>query len=603
MAFKGVGIDFFTRFDAKGLNKGRKDIDKFTSGVKKFGAAIGLAFSTGAIIAFGKSSVKAFVADDKAAKSLAQTLKNTGNAMQTMGVEKTIAALQKQTGVLDDFLRPAFQTLLTATGDVSKSTQGLTIALDVVAGTGADVESVVKSIAKAYTGNTAALGKLVPGIDKAVLASKDLNKINQELTRLFGGQANTAAKSYAGQLAILNAAAADAKETIGKGLVTAIQLLADGHSLDKATAKMDTLAQTVADITVGLADAISKLGVLEGSGSKLNRFAFFGPVLGPIISSLEKGGQTIRANKAAGASVLDPSGLMAQDKANKILEAKRIKEAAALRALENKGILDKLKATADQKTLDDLKKKLDTERISLTYAMSQATDEATRLQLKSQLDLLDGNARAAAEDIKRMEELAAAKEAAEKRMQERTDLTAKAFDDLNIKSTNLIKSIDPLTTAFDNLKINTNNFSQALLDAIKAQNEGERHGAAGVVVPGGIITNTPQNIPVGGGRGSENSGGGISGNSGGTGTGGGGGLGSFSLKGNDPVNEVIDVVDYWAEQTRLTLAAMAENIANTPIALQIYGDLNDYGFQYAVQRANQANARDGVSIAGSSSTE
>jgi hypothetical protein len=130
----------------------------------------------------------------------------------------------------------------------------------------------------------------------------------------------------------------------------------------------------------------------------------------------------------------DPKSAMRQ-------QAKRIKEAAALRALENKGILDKLKATADQKTLDDLKKKLDTERISLTYAMSQATDEATRLQLKGQLDLLDGNARAAAEDIKRMEELAAAKEAAEKRMQERTDLTAKAFDDLNIESTNLIKSI------------------------------------------------------------------------------------------------------------------------------------------------------------------
>ena len=147
-------------------------------------------------------------------------------------------------------------------------------------------------------------------------------------------------------------------------------------------------------------------------------------------------------------------------------------------------------------------------------------------------------------------------------------------------------------------QINTNNFSQALLDAIKAQNEGERHGAAGVFVPGGIITNTPQNIPVGGGSGSENSGGGISGNSGGT-----GGLDSFSIKANGSVDEVIDIVDYWAEQTRLTLAAMAENIANTPIELQIYGDLNDYGFQYAVQRANQANARDGVSIAGSSSTE
>ena len=102
---------------------------------------------------------------------------------------------------------------------------------------------------------------------------------------------------------------------------------------------------------------------------------------------------------------------------------------------------------------------------------------------------------------------------------------------------------------------------------------------------------------MGGGSGSENSGGGISGG------GGTGGNSSFSIKANNPVNEVIDIVDYWAEQTRLTLAAMAENIANTPIELQIYGDLNDYGFQYAVQRANQANARDGVSIAGSSSTE
>ena len=607
MAFKGVGIDFFTRFDSKALNKGRKDIDKFTSGVKKFGAAIGLAFSTQAIIAFGKSSVKAFVADDKAAKSLAQTLKNTGNAMQTMGVEKTIAALQKQTGVLDDFLRPAFQTLLTATGDVSKSTQGLTIALDVVAGTGADVESVVKSIAKAYTGNTAALAKLVPGIDKAVLASKDLNKINQELTRLFGGQADTAAKSYAGQLLILEAAAADAKETIGKGLVDAITILGDSDGIKTLTTQMESLAKSTADFTVGLALFLDKYGWAiggsgKGGGAALSDLVELIPVagayLGPMFRNFESAGAKSTANKAAGASVLNPAGLMAQDKANKILEAKRIKEAAALRALENKGILDKLKATADQKTLDDLKKKLDTERISLTYAMSQATDEATRLQLKGQLDLLDGNARAAAEDIKRMEELAAAKEAAEKRMQERTDLTAKAFEDLNIKSTNLIKSIDPLTTAFDNLKINTNNFSQALLDAIKAQNEGERHGAAGVFVPGGIITNTPQNIPVGGGSGSENSGGGISGNSGGT-----GGLDSFSIKANGSVDEVIDIVDYWAEQTRLTLAAMAENIANTPIELQIYGDLNDYGFQYAVQRANQANARDGVSIAGSSSTE
>ena len=309
-------VSAVAKYDGKGLDKGKKHISSFDKSIKKLGKTLVGLYSVSKLAQFGKASVKAFLADDKAAAALGKTLDNTGNSFAKVGVEKFIQSLQRQTGVLDDQLRPAFQQLLVATGSVTKAQDGLNVALDVAAGTSSDVESVTKAISKAYAGNTTALTKLIPGIDKAVLASKDLNAINKELTRLFGGQAAVAAGTYAGQLNILNASAADAKETIGKGLVTAIELLSKGQSLDKATSKMDALAKSIADVTVGLADAISKLEKNLG-GARLQDL-FFSPFLTPIVGALQKGGKTIAANKAAGAPVLDPKQLIAQDKLQRL---------------------------------------------------------------------------------------------------------------------------------------------------------------------------------------------------------------------------------------------------------------------------------------------
>ena len=385
-------VSAVTKYDGKGLAKGRKDINAFQKTVNNLAKTFVGLYSATKLAQFGKSSVKAFLADDKAAKALGKTLDNTGNSFAKVGVEKFIASLQKQTGVLDDFLRPAFQQLLVATGSVTKAQEGLSVALDVANGTSSDVVTTSKAISKAYAGNTTALAKLIPGIDKAVLASKDLNAINKELTRLFGGQAAVAAGTYAGQLDILKASAADAKETIGKGLVTAIELLANGQSLDKATSKMDTLAQSIADITVGLADAISKLGVLEGNSAKLNRFAFFGPVLGPIVSSLEKGGQTVRANKAANAPVLDPKQLIAQDKAAK---AKVVLDKKALDAAKKLAVLTK-KAEMDKLALKKAGSTFDLAQIQIQAALKYGIDNETRLRLLLQKALLDEDVAAAA---------------------------------------------------------------------------------------------------------------------------------------------------------------------------------------------------------------
>ena len=404
-------VSAVTKYDGKGLAKGRKDINAFQKTVGNLAKSfIGL-YSATKLAQFGKSSIKAFLADDKAAKSLGKTLDNTGNSFAKVGVEKFIQSLQRQTGVLDDQLRPAFQQLLVATGSVTKAQEGLSVALDVAAGTSSDVESVTKAISKAYAGNTTALTKLIPGIDKAVLASKDLNAINKELTRLFGGQAAVAAGTYAGQLDILKASAADAKETIGKGLVTAIELLANGQSLNKATSKMDDLAKSIADVTVGLADAISKLEKNLG-GARLQDL-FFSPILTPIVGALQKGGRTIAANKAAGAPVLDPKQLIAQDKAAK---AKGVSDKKALDAAKKLAALTK-KAEMDKLALKKAGSVFDLAQIQIQAALKYGIDNETRLRLLLQKALLD-------EDVAAAAKLQAALIANEAKTKELADLLA-----------------------------------------------------------------------------------------------------------------------------------------------------------------------------------
>ena len=71
------------------------------------------------------NAVKAFAEDDKAARVLGKTLDNLGLGFgeNALAVNNYISGLEKQTGVLDDELRPAMDRLLRATGDITKSQQ------------------------------------------------------------------------------------------------------------------------------------------------------------------------------------------------------------------------------------------------------------------------------------------------------------------------------------------------------------------------------------------------------------------------------------------------------------------------------------------------
>jgi len=199
--------------------------EKMSAGLKK--AALPAAAALGAIGYAAIGATKAAMEDAAAQDALAGQLERTAHATkgQVSAAEDYISALSLQTGIADDELRPALGKLAAATHDVAKGQELLGLAVDISAQSGEDLGTVSDALAKGYLGQTRALGKLVPGVDKATLASKDMTKITAELADLTGGAASQAAKTAAGQYKIFQVQMSELQEAIGAGLIPVVKAL------------------------------------------------------------------------------------------------------------------------------------------------------------------------------------------------------------------------------------------------------------------------------------------------------------------------------------------------------------------------------------------
>jgi hypothetical protein len=376
-------VSAVSTFDNKGLKKGQKEIGAFDKTLKSLGKTFAGVFGAQKLLQFSKNAVNAFMADEKAAKALELQLKNTGFAFSAPAVEYYIGNLQKATGVLDDELRPAFQQLLTVTGSVTQSQDALATALNISAATGKSLTEVSAALTRGFSGNTTGLSRLGAGISKATLKTGNMEKIMAELNQKFAGQSAARLDTYAGKMDLLKVASADASEIIGKGLLDSLQLLAKDNSIEELSTAMTDLATDIADATYGMALLISKtkefLG-LQGTSKNLGGPLSFIPVLGPYLETLAKAGNKERNKPTSNFTYsLGTSSTKDIERANKLL-----KESNKLRSDE----ISKLKAKSE---VDKLKDKFDIERIGLTLALNQATDEETKLRLKAQLAILDNN--------------------------------------------------------------------------------------------------------------------------------------------------------------------------------------------------------------------
>lgn len=261
-------INIGSKFDAKGFKQAETALAKLNKTTKSVAAGFGLAFGARVIGQYGKASVAAFMADEKAAKSLTVALGNLNQSFADPIVKEYISSIESQYGILDDFLRPAYQKLLQTTGSYIDAQTLLKTALDLSAASGLDVASVAADISKAYAGNTRGLMKYNLGLSKTELQQMSFNDIMKQAATVTGGQATAALDTYAGKMGLLQVAAANASETIGKGLVQALSELGGADGLPKTIKMIEALSSGISDAIIGFGRLIHIAGMFLGGTTK-----------------------------------------------------------------------------------------------------------------------------------------------------------------------------------------------------------------------------------------------------------------------------------------------------------------------------------------------
>lgn len=210
-----------------GLKKANQQVTSSQSGIAaafdkvKVAAAAAAAAAGAYAIKLAVDGVKAAIEDTAAQERLANALRNTTAASdaQIRSVEEQVLQLSLATGVADDQLRPAFQRLATATGDLGQSQNLLNLALDISAATGKNVESVTNALGRAYEGSTTALTRLGIGLSAAEIETLGLEGAIVQLSQTFGGAAAVQAETLQGQIQRLKVSFDETKESIGAALL------------------------------------------------------------------------------------------------------------------------------------------------------------------------------------------------------------------------------------------------------------------------------------------------------------------------------------------------------------------------------------------------
>jgi len=349
-------VSALSTWDNSGLKKGSKEISAFDKNVKKLGKTFAKTFAGYKLLQFGKASVNAFIASEKAAAQLRTTVDNLGLSYQQPAISDYIKKLELQYGIVDENLIPGFQRLLVATKNVSEAQSIFQTAMDISAATGKDLTEVSTTLSKAYLNDTTALSRLGIGLSKAQLKGAKFVDVQKQLNATFSGQAAAAATGYVGEINKLTVAVDQSKEAIGKGLLDALKTLSGDNSINTFTNNMIKSANLIAGAFNSIARFISTL--IPGNVIKVN------------------GEWKLKSELGSDKSFQSLSSI---NLTNKTIKAR--KDELAILTASNK----------TRSEIDKLKDKFDLERIGLMTALNAASDDETKLRIKSQIAILDNN--------------------------------------------------------------------------------------------------------------------------------------------------------------------------------------------------------------------
>jgi hypothetical protein len=272
-----VIIDIAAEFTGnKAFKQAETSTEKLTKGVKKLAGAVGLAYSTKAILAYSKAAIKAFAEDEKAALRLTRAVENLGIGFANPAIADYIGKLEKSAAIADDILRPAFQGLLTTTGSLVQSQKLLNDAITISRASGIDLATVTEDLAKGYVGVTRGLIKYNTGLTRAELTSKSFNEILGVILKRSAGAAEDYLGSTAYSMDVLGIATGNASEIIGGGLVDALALVGGGTEATDAAYVIENIATALAKVTVQAGRTVGVIPTLIKNLKNLPRNIFQG---------------------------------------------------------------------------------------------------------------------------------------------------------------------------------------------------------------------------------------------------------------------------------------------------------------------------------------
>lgn len=225
-----IYIPIVSEFKSDGIDKAKKEFKSLEGAGAKAGyaikkAAVPAAAAVAGLAAAGFDAAKAAIEDAAAQAELARTLKQSTNASDAAvaATEDWISAQGVALGVADDDLRPALAKLVRQTGSVEKAQKALALSMDIAAATGKPLAAVSTSIEKALGGQTSALGKLDPSLKALIKDGMTAEEAMAALNEKFGGAAQEAAGTTAGQFKRASLAFAETKESIGAALIPVLE--------------------------------------------------------------------------------------------------------------------------------------------------------------------------------------------------------------------------------------------------------------------------------------------------------------------------------------------------------------------------------------------
>jgi hypothetical protein len=231
------------RTKLKNTNKGMRGLFK----------GIGIAAAITAFTSFSKAADQDNLS--LARLTLAMNRLTGANEAQIKAMDENIQKMQFATGIADDDLRNAYAKLLVPVKDNQAAFEALSVATDVAAYYGKDLDTVASAMSKALGGNNTALTKLIPGLKKVANPVKYLGQV-------FGGTAEVMADASPWKR--IEVIFGDLAEKMGAAFLPLLEQFAEWITSPEGEKFLDNLVKTVTIFATGIGQIVNALAGFFG---------------------------------------------------------------------------------------------------------------------------------------------------------------------------------------------------------------------------------------------------------------------------------------------------------------------------------------------------